>query len=93
MSDQNSIPVDIDLPAQFLGKNIDEVAVLSMVIAMGFLTKMMLLSIVMAYLIGKAYGKLRGQQSNNFLFHLMYWYGLVTGKARSVPAGLDREFR
>jgi type IV conjugative transfer system protein TraL len=78
------IPTTVDAPPQFFGKEMDEVAVLAMVFVVGIMAGKLGYAIVTMYFVSKAYKKFRGGVQENYLMHLMYWWGLYIPSAPSV---------
>lgn len=85
------IPVSIDAAPQLLGKDMDEVAVISLLFMIGIMTGQLVIAFIAIYFISKAYKKFRGGVQEGYLLHLMYWYGISIPKAPSVLNPFIRE--
>lgn len=85
------IPGTIDAPPQLLGKDMDEVAVISLLFMIGIMTGELLISLVAIFFVSKAYKKFRGGVQEGYLLHMIYWYGINIPKASSVLNPFVRE--
>lgn len=86
------IPATIDAPPQFFGKEMDEIAVLALIFVIGIMAAKLGFAIVAMYFISKLYKKFRGGVQENYLMHLLYWWGIYIPDAPSIFNPFIKEF-
>ncbi len=85
------IPTTVDAPSQLLGKDMDEVAVTSILFMVGILGGQLVAAVIAIYFVGKAYKKFRGGVQEGYLVHMIYWYGVNVPTSSSVVNPFVRE--
>jgi conjugal transfer pilus assembly protein TraL len=78
------IPPTVDAPPQLLGKDMDEVAVVSLLFMFGIMSGQLLVSVISIFFVSKAYKKFRGGVQEGYLIHMLYWSGIYIPKTPSV---------
>jgi conjugal transfer pilus assembly protein TraL len=87
------MPAYIDDPVHILIWSADEAAPILIGLMLGVLIGQITLCVVTGILATKLYSKYRDARPDGYIMHLIYWYGFLPTKARSIPNPFARSFR
>lgn len=85
------IPPTVDAAPQLMGKDMDEVAVVSLIFMSGIILGQLFIAVIAIYIVGKSYKKFRGGVQEGYLMHLLYWIGIFVPKTPSIINPFVRE--
>lgn len=86
------MPRHVDDPKQILVVTIDELVPIALGIVVGIIIGKMLIPFVLGIAVAKVQRRYIDSMPDGFLYHWLYFSGLVTPKARSTPNALRRRW-
>lgn len=79
-----------DQPSLFFW-DLDEVVIFSSFFVIGLLIDRLLLLLILSLVVRHFLVKLKNSKSTGYLFHLLYWWGIITFK--KCPPGYIRKYQ
>lgn len=73
-----------DLPPRFLFFSIDQTIVVATGVAFGAVTKNLLPALIVCVIVAWAIGRWREARPDGYMVHMLFWYGVLPAKGRSV---------
>ena len=86
------MPRNLDDPFIVLFWSADELLPGFLMIIVGVLIDQKLLAILAAVALTKVFRKMKEGHPDGFLLHLIYWFGVINLKARTLPNPYIREY-
>lgn len=86
------MPRHVDDPKQFLVISFDEMIPIALGLIVGIILGKMLIPFVLGIALAKVQRRYIDSMPDGFLYHWLYYVGLITPKARSTPNAYRRRW-
>lgn len=86
------IPQRIDDPPHILLWSADEILPMMLGLIIGIIIKQALICFLIGLGITNLYKRFRDNHPDGVLLHILYWYGLVKGRAKSMKSPFVRNY-
>lgn len=85
-------PTHIDEPKQYLLWSVDEIVPIATMLAVGVVVKQALVCFVIGLLLSRVYRRYKDSRPDGYLFHMLYWTGILPESVRTFPSPFRRFF-
>lgn len=92
MTELFRIPRYLDSPAQLLWWEIDEVAVVVLMISLGIAFEYFFVCATIGLVAAKAMRRVKEGKQDNYLLHWLFWHGVPGARLKTGPPGAWRIF-
>ncbi len=89
---QIEIPRYVDDPPHILLWSADEVAPILLALVFGIIFSHTFIFLLAGVALTKVYSRFRDGRPDGYIMHLIYWYGFLPIRARSIPNPFARRF-